>query len=415
MRTAITGIGIRSAIGCSAEAVVRSLRNRVSGIRREEVPGLGMRQVARVSIDGCSAATAAELPLMDRVSVLAVEAANAALADAGLERMGGIVIVGCSKGGMESFERIHRAMLHSRGPAGSSVRGGNGSSGNREHGLRSSLASHRFPLHPFLPSSPAEWVARAVGARNWQCVSGACASGALAIAAAARRIASGSVEIAIAGGTEASITPLVISSFENLGVLSDDAIRPFDRRRSGFVVGEGAAMVVMESEERARKRDARIYGFLDGWASGSDATGLVAQDPTGAPLALLIRQSLERAAMGSEELAYVNAHGSATRLNDVAETRALKLALGEHARRIVVSGTKPFTGHTLGAAGAIEAVVSLLAMRDGFVPPTLGLEEPDPECDLDYCPHLREVELPSALSVSIGFGGHTACLVLRKD
>jgi 3-oxoacyl-[acyl-carrier-protein] synthase II len=251
-------------------------------------------------------------------------------------------------------------------------------------------------------------------------VSSACASGAHAIGTGLRMLQCGEADAVLTGGSEAGLTPLARAAFSALDALSPTGIsRPFDARRDGFVMGEGAAVLVLEREDRARARGARVLGTVRGYGASSDAHHLTAPREDGAGQAAAMAAALGDAGVGAEELAYVNAHGTSTPLNDRAETHALKLALGEHAGRIPVSSTKSAIGHLLGAAGAVEAVATLLALRDRVAPPTLGLSEPDAELDLDYVPDsarpLATVEGQPvlALSNSFGFGGHNAVLCLE--
>jgi 3-oxoacyl-[acyl-carrier-protein] synthase II len=251
-------------------------------------------------------------------------------------------------------------------------------------------------------------------------VSSACASGAHAIGTGLRMLQSGEADAVVTGGSEAGLTPLARAAFSALDALSPTGIsRPFDARRDGFVMGEGAAVLVLEREDRARARGARVLGAIRGYGASSDAHHLTAPREDGAGQAAAITAALADAGVGAEDIDYVNAHGTSTPLNDRAETHALKLALGEHAVRIPVSSTKSAIGHLLGAAGAVEAVATLLALRDRVAPPTLGLSEPDAELDLDYVPDsARPLAVPEgrpvlAVSNSFGFGGHNAVLCLE--
>ncbi len=251
-------------------------------------------------------------------------------------------------------------------------------------------------------------------------LSTACASGAHALGCAMRMLQSGEADLVVAGGSEAGLTPLARAAFASLDALSKSGIsRPFDARRDGFVMGEGAAVLVLEREGPARARGARVYGVLRGYGASSDAHHLTAPREDGEGQAAAIRAALADAGVAGEEIAYVNAHGTSTPLNDRAETQAIKLALGEHARAIPVSSTKSAIGHLLGAAGAVEAVATLLALRDRIAPPTLGLSEAEEGLDLDYVPWAARPlaagpESPAlALSNSFGFGGHNAVLCLE--
>jgi 3-oxoacyl-[acyl-carrier-protein] synthase II len=246
----------------------------------------------------------------------------------------------------------------------------------------------------------------------------ACASGADAIGQAANWVRQGDAVAVLAGGTEAGITSTGIAMFAAARALSarnDDpahASRPFDRDRDGFVAAEGSAVLVLEEREHALARGATIHAELLGYAASADAYHITAPEPSGDGAIRCVRRALERAGVRVEDIQYINAHGTGTPLNDLAETRAIKQVFGASAYTVPISSTKSMTGHMLGAAGAFEAMVTILAMRDGFLPPTINLENADPECDLDYVPNVgREVQARLAITTSFGFGGHNACLV----
>jgi 3-oxoacyl-[acyl-carrier-protein] synthase II len=246
----------------------------------------------------------------------------------------------------------------------------------------------------------------------------ACASGADAIGQASNWIRQGDVVAVLAGGTEAGITSTGIAMFAAARALStrnDDpehASRPFERDRDGFVAAEGSAVLVLEEREHAIARGATIHAELLGYAASADAHHITAPEPSGDGAIRCVRRALERAGLRPEDIEYINAHGTGTQLNDLAETRAIKHVFGESAYSVPISSTKSMTGHMLGAAGVFEAMVTVLAMRDGFLPPTINLENPDPECDLDYIPNVgRAVNARLAMTTSFGFGGHNACLV----
>ncbi|HEV2753120.1 MAG TPA: beta-ketoacyl synthase N-terminal-like domain-containing protein, partial [Solirubrobacteraceae bacterium] len=246
----------------------------------------------------------------------------------------------------------------------------------------------------------------------------ACAAGAHAIGDAARLVRSGDADAMVAGGSEAALSPLARAAFSALDALSPTGVsRPFDARRDGFVMGEGAGVLVLEEAEHAEARGATVLGEVLGYAATSDAHHITAPDPAGTGAAAAIRGALADAGLQAGDVDYVNAHGTSTPLNDRSETAALKAALGERAGEIPVSSTKSAIGHLLGAAGAVEAVATLLALRDAIAPPTLGYEEPDEGMDLDYVPgSARPLEVngrpPVAISNAFGFGGHNAVLCL---
>ena len=264
-----------------------------------------------------------------------------------------------------------------------------------------------------------------IAARNNACgpclpVVTACATSTHAIGEAFRAIKYGHADAIIAGGSEAAILPLAIAGFANAKALSraEDpkyASLPFNRNRGGFVMAEGAAMLILEEYEHAKARGAEILGEICGYGNTCDAHHVTAPRPDGVTQSAAIRQALEEAGYTSDDLIYINAHGTGTALNDVSETAAFKLALGEAAYKAHISSTKGSTGHMLGAAGAIEAVASVLALKNGIVPPTVNLDDIDPECDLDYTPNKPvKADLTLALSDSLGFGGHNGCLAFRK-
>ncbi len=231
----------------------------------------------------------------------------------------------------------------------------------------------------------------------------------------------GEAEVIIAGATEATIIPLTVAGFGNAGALSrrnDEptrASRPFDRDRDGFVLGEGAAVMILETEEHARRRDARIYAEVAGGARTSDAYHITAPDPDGDGARRAMARALRATALPLAEIDVIFAHGTSTPLNDAAETRAIKAVFGEQAQRLAISATKSMIGHLVGAAGAVSALAAVLAIRDGIVPPTINLEHPDPACDLDYVPNAaRRMPVRAAMVNAFGFGGQNVVLVLRR-
>ena len=277
----------------------------------------------------------------------------------------------------------------------------------------------------FVPTMISNIAAGNVAIRNNACgpclpVVTACATSTHAIGEAFRAIKYGHADAIIAGGSEAAILPLAIAGFANAKALSraEDpkyASLPFNRNRGGFVMAEGAAMLILEEYEHAKSRGAEILGEICGYGNTCDAHHVTAPRPDGVTQSAAIRQALEEAGYTSDDLIYINAHGTGTALNDVSETAAFKLALGEAAYKAHISSTKGSTGHMLGAAGAIEAVASVLALKNGIVPPTVNLDDIDPECDLDYTPNKPvKADLTLALSDSLGFGGHNGCLAFRK-
>ena len=279
-----------------------------------------------------------------------------------------------------------------------------------------------FLMPMMLPDMSSGQLSIRLGAKavNYALVS-ACASGADSIGEAANIIRRGDAEIAVAGGTEAAITPISIAGFaaaKALTTANDDparASKPFDARRDGFVLGEGAGILVLESEDHALARGATILGELAGYGATSDAFHITQPDENGEGATRAMRKALADAGLVSDDIDYVNAHGTSTPMNDKLETLALKKVFGEYAYELPISSTKSMTGHLLGAAGAVEAAVCILAMQNGIIPPTANYETPDPDCDLDYVPNVaRSASLEAVMTNSLGFGGHNASLIFRK-
>jgi 3-oxoacyl-[acyl-carrier-protein] synthase II len=272
-----------------------------------------------------------------------------------------------------------------------------------------------------LPDMASGQVAIQFGLRGVNfCVVSACATGTNAVGEAAEIIRRGDAVAMVVGGTEAPVTPLALAAFHRTGSLStrnDDpthASRPFDRDRDGFVVGEGAGGLVLERLDFALDRGATPLAEVVGYGNAADAYHVSAPEPEGRGAARSMSRAMAKAGLVPEDIDYVNAHGTGTPLNDRSETRAIKLAMGDHAHRVPISSTKSMTGHMLGAAGVVEAVVCVQAMREGLIPPTINYENPDPDCDLDYVPNqARKVAVRTAMSNSFGFGGHNATIILR--
>jgi 3-oxoacyl-[acyl-carrier-protein] synthase II len=340
----------------------------------------------------------------DRFIHFALAAARMALEDAGLkitaandERVG--VSIGTAMGGIESIERNHELLVKGR---------------------RQQISPFFVPS--FLCNMATGQVAINFGAKGANmCTVTACASGTHAIGDAAVVIQRGDVDAMIAGGTEAAIRPLVFAGLDPLKVMSarndepEKASRPFDRERDGFIIGEGAGMVILEELESARKRGAKIYGEVLGYGLNSDAYHITAPDPEGKGAAACMKLALEDAGISPDQVDYINAHGTSTALNDLSETRAIKSVFGERSHKIPISANKSMMGHMWAGAGVVEAIASLLTIRDGIIPPTINLENPDPECDLDYVPdQARKAGVNIALSNSFGFGSTNGCLILGK-
>jgi 3-oxoacyl-[acyl-carrier-protein] synthase II len=255
---------------------------------------------------------------------------------------------------------------------------------------------------------------------NWAAVS-ACATSGNTIGEAWETIRRGDAKAMIAGGAEKAVTPIAMAAFDNMHALSrrnDDpqgASRPFDATRNGFVMGEGSGMLILEDLEFAQERGAPILAELVGYGCTGDAYHETSPAPGGAGLVRAMRRALQKARMQPEEVDYINAHGTSTEPNDANETKAIKTCFGDHAHRVAISSTKSMTGHTLGAAGAVEAVISIQAILTGIIPPTINLHHPDPECDLDYVPNeARHAPVNVVMSNSMGFGGHNTCLIFKR-
>lgn len=285
----------------------------------------------------------------------------------------------------------------------------------------------RFEKHPSailgariyantVPNFAAQWIARRWKIRGpAKCYVAACATGTVAVIEGARMVADGTVDYCIAGASDASIVPVLLAAYKNMKALSPDPMLPYDRRRKGFVVGEGAGIVFLESLESACGRRAKIYGELLGFAYGNDGYDPLHFDPKGFALSKTIGTLLKRSRVSTNEIDYINLHGTGTKAGDLYETNQIKHAFGKQAFKIPTSATKSMTGHMLGASGTVEIIASLIAMQEGFIPPTIGLEKPDPACDLDYTPLIaKRAKIDTALSLSMGFGGHIAAVVLRK-
>ena len=337
----------------------------------------------------------------DRVVHLAVAAGRLAWEDAGspqVDPQRAAVVVSTGVGGLQYMEDQIR-ILAERGPGRISA----------------------FTVPAMMPNAATGTIAMELGFTGPNaCITTACAAGAHGIGEAYRYIKHGMADLALAGGTEASITPLSLAAFAQMQALSRNpdparASRPFDADRDGFVMAEGACVVVLEEEERARERGATIYAEVAGYGTSADAFHITQPEPQGSGAVIAMQMALTDAGAEAEAVDYINAHGTSTPLNDAAETRAIKKALGDHAYRTLVSSTKSMTGHMVGAAGAAEAAVAALAVTEGLVPPTVNYETPDPECDLDYVPNeSRRGEVNLALSNAFGFGGQNAVLALRR-
>ncbi|HWF55846.1 MAG TPA: beta-ketoacyl-ACP synthase II [Solirubrobacteraceae bacterium] len=391
----ITGIGAVTPLGVGAEPLHKRWADGVVGIS----DGAG----ACREFDPKDFLSVKEARRLDRFSQLALVASDEAVAQAGWNgelpydplRVACIAATGI--GGISTVEANHDAM--------------------RDRGVE---RVSPLGVPGYMPNAAAAAVSMKHGLQGQMFgVVSACASGGHALGMAMRMIQYEDADAVLAGGTEATLTEFGFACFNAMQALSPTGeSRPFDARRNGFVMGEGAGMLVLEEKEAALARGATILAELAGYGSTSDAHHLTAPEPTGRPASRAIELAIADAQATPEDVKYVNAHGTSTELNDAAETRALKLALGEYAKAIPVSSTKSSIGHLLGAAGAVEAVATVQVLRTGVIPPTLGYGEPDPELDLDYVPDgPRELHVnggrPVAISNSFAFGGHNVCLALR--
>jgi 3-oxoacyl-[acyl-carrier-protein] synthase II len=394
-RVVITGLGAVTPLGVGAHTLHERWTAGQSAIENGEAPC--------ADFDPTDVMTTKEARRADRFTQLAVGACEEALADAGWdeglpydpERIG--CIFGTGIGGIGTIETNHQTLLESGGARVSPL---------------------AVPLMMSNAGAAALSMRHGLLGEVYGVVS-ACAAGAHAIGTAARLVRSGAADAVVTGGSEAGLTPLARAAFAALDATSTSGVsRPFDARRDGFIMGEGAAVLVLEDADAAAARGARVLGEVLGYGATSDAYHLTAPDPGGAGAARAISAALADAGLSPADVDYVNAHGTSTPLNDAAETAAIKTALGPRAHEIPVSSTKSAIGHLLGAAGAVEAAATILALRDRVVPPTLGYGEPDEGLDLDYVPDsarplaTRNGHPPVALSNSFGFGGHNAVLCL---
>jgi 3-oxoacyl-[acyl-carrier-protein] synthase II len=406
-RVVITGLGIVSPVGNTVEEAWNSVIAGKSGVKL----------LTRLNADDYPAKVAAEIRdfdveqfvekkearKMDRFTQFAVAAAKMAIADAKLEindenaaRVG--VWVGSGIGGMETFENQYKIFL--------------------ERGYRR-VSPFFVPM--MIPDMAAGQVSIYLGAKGVNsCTVTACASGTNSIGDAFKVIQRGDADAMISGGAEAPITQMSVAGFCANTALSNNpdpttASRPFDSNRDGFVIGEGAGIIVLEELEHAKKRGATIYAEIVGYGSTGDAHHITAPAPDGEGGARAMKMAIDDAGFAPEDIDYINAHGTSTPYNDKFETAAIKTVFGDHARKISISSTKSMTGHLLGAAGGVEAIFTALAIKNDLVPPTINLVNPDPECDLDYVPNkARKQEVRSAMSNSLGFGGHNATIVLTQ-
>ena len=405
-RVVVTGLGAITPVGNTARETWRAAVAGESGIdwiRSFDASEYPVRVAAEVKdFDPAGLAPPKELRRLDRNVVLALGAAKEAVADAGLNgydpmRVG--ITFGSAIGGLIGIME-QGEVLRERGP--------------------DRVSPHFIPS--VLVDSASGQLAISLGIRgpNYAPVS-ACATGSHAVGEAAEQIRRGDADAILAGGTEACMHPLILAGFCAMrGLAAEDehpprASRPFDATRAGFVMGEGACVLVLEELEAARARGATIYAEVLGYGASNDAYHMAAPEPAAVGVAEMMRGALERAGVEPERVGYINAHGTSTPLGDAAETKAIKDVFGDHAYELAVSSTKSVMGHCFGAAGAIEAMMCVLAIHEGVLPPTINYEHPDPSCDLDYVPNeAREAGVDVALSNAMGLGGHNACVLVGR-
>jgi 3-oxoacyl-[acyl-carrier-protein] synthase II len=407
-RVVITGLGLLSPVGNDVATTWRALQDGVNG-----VGPITQFDTTNFPVKfGCELKGFDPLQYMDRKEVkrndvftqMALAASVQAMADAGLSE-GGYdpentgVIIGSGIGGLKVFEAQHD-VYRERGPG--------------------KISAFFIPM--FIPDMAAGVVSIRFNAKgpNYATVS-ACATSAHAIGDAFRTIQYGDADVMITGGSEAAITPMAIGGFANMQALSENnedfqhASRPFDKDRDGFVMGEGAGVVILEELNHARRRGARIYGEVVGYGMTGDAFHITQPAPEGEGAQRSMRRALKDAGIEPTDVQYINAHGTSTPYNDLNETKAIKAVFGEHAHTLHVSSTKSATGHTLGAAGGLEFAICTLVVCDGVIPPTINYQTPDPECDLNYVPNVAvQQAVDVAISNSFGFGGHNVCLAVRR-
>ncbi|MEW8970267.1 beta-ketoacyl-ACP synthase II [Mesobacillus jeotgali] len=406
-RVVVTGIGAVTPLGNDAGTTWNNIIEGVSGIgpitrlNADEFPAKVAAEVKEFNVENFIDRKDARK--MDRFTHYAVAASLMAVKDSGLEitdenapRVG--VWIGSGIGGMETFEQQHETFMN-----------------------RGYRRVSPFFVPMMIPDMATGQVSITLGARGFNsCTVTACATGTNSIGDAFKVIQRGDADVMVTGGAEAPITKMSFAGFCANTALSTNqdpqkASRPFDKDRDGFVMGEGAGIVVLEDLEHALARGAKIYAEIVGYGATGDAYHITAPAPEGEGGARAMKMALDDAGLAPEEVGYINAHGTSTEYNDKFETMAIKTVFGEHAYKLAVSSTKSMTGHLLGAAGGIEAIFTILALKEGILPPTINLDTPDPDCDLDYVPNAaRKQEVNAAISNSLGFGGHNATIAFRK-
>lgn len=407
-RVVITGIGAITPIGKTTPDFWNGLISGKSGVRMVEhfdTTNFATKFAAQIEdYDPGDYFDRKEARKLDKVAQFALIAAEEAITDSKLDldkidKDQVAVLVGTGIGGMETFYN-QSVSFHEHGPRGVSP----------------------FFIPMLIPDIISGQISIKYGFRGPNfCAVSACATGSHNIGLAYDAIRYGQADYAVAGGTEAPVTRIGISGFNSMKAMStrndspETASRPFDKNRDGFVLGEGAGIFILEELEAAKKRGARIYGEIAGYGFSADAYHITAPDPEGSGVSLSMTRAMTAAGIDITDVDHINMHGTSTPLGDIAETNTIKKVFGEHAYKINLNSTKSMHGHTLGAAGAIESIASLLAIYHGMVPPTINIEEPDPECDLNYTPNKAVVrDVSYALNNAFGFGGHNSTLVFKK-
>lgn len=407
-RVVVTGVGLVTPLGIGTEKTWESLISGKSGvgpITRFDASPHGSRIAAEVKdFDSSLWFEKKQVKHLDLFVQYGIAAADFAVRDAGLsitdelaERVG--VITGCGMGGLPTIEQYHSVFLN-RGPRRVTP----------------------FFIPRVIPNMPSGHISMRFGAKGPNLsLSTACAAGTHAVGEAYRHIVFGDCDIAITGGTESVICDLAVAGFGSMKALStrngdpEHASRPFDLDRDGFIIAEGAGMIILEELESARKRGAKIYAEMIGYGQSSDAYHIAAPPEDGAGAVRCMKMALKTAGINPEDVDYINAHGTSTPLNDRGETAAIKTVFGEHAHKLAISSTKSMTGHMLGGAGGIESAFTALTLYHQCVAPTINLENPDPACDLDYVPNVaREMNIDAAMSNSFGFGGTNGVVVMKR-
>jgi nodulation protein E len=394
-RVVITGLGVITPLGNSAAEVSASLSAAKVAIGRLSLDGVAGKIGGQVrDFDPIALFGEKQIPLLDRCAQFALAAARQAVEQSGLARSLGprsAAILGAGVGGITTLDDNFRRVY--------------GEGAKRVHPLT---------LPKMMISAAMSHITMAYGITGPSfTVASACASSNHAIGVATQMVRAGTVDVAVTGGTEAVLTNGTFKAWEALRVMSPSMCRPFSKNRNGMVLGEGAGIFVIENRERALARGATILAEIVGFGMSSDAADIVLPSVEGASAA--IQNCLDDAGLKPQAVDYINAHGTGTVANDVCETRAIRRVFGDHAAKLAVSSTKSLYGHALGGAGAIELAATVIAMRDGFLPPTANYAEPDPECDLDYVPNAaRQAEIGVALSNSFAFGGHNAVIAVKR-